>query len=69
MTERNKIRKPKSLSEVVNVLASSIGSLINPLKLENTIKTVRRTILKAKTISSYIAKLKDSFLINYYGFC
>ena len=64
VTERNKIRKPESLSEVVDVLASSIGSLTNPLKLENTFKTVRRTTLKAKTISSYIAKLKDSFLID-----
>ena len=64
VTERNKIRKPESLSEVVDVLASSIGSLTNPLKLENTFKTVRRTILKSKTISSYIEKLKDSFLID-----
>lgn len=62
--ERNKIRKPESLSEVVDVLASSIGSLTNPLKLENTFKTVRHTILKSKTISSYIEKLKEAFLVD-----
>ena len=64
VVERNKIRKSESLSEVLDVLASSIGSLTNPLKIENTFKTVRHTILKSKTISSYIAKLKDSFLID-----
>lgn len=64
VVERGKIRKPEYLADVVDVLASSIGSLTNPLNLENTFKTVKREVLKSKTISSYIAKLKNAFLIE-----
>ena len=64
VVERGKIRKPEHLADVVDVLASSIGSLTNPLNLENTFKTVKREVLKSKTISSYIAKLKNAFLIE-----
>ena len=64
VVERGKIRKPEHLADVVDILASSIGSLTNPLNLENTFKTVKREVLKSKTISSYIAKLKNAFLIE-----
>lgn len=64
VVEHGKIRKPEHLADVVDVLASSIGSLTNPLNLENTFKTVKREVLKSKTISSYIAKLKNAFLIE-----
>lgn len=62
--ERYKIRKPDTLNDVVNVLASGIGSLTNPERLSNTFKTVKRESVTPKTISSYITKLSDSFLID-----
>ena len=64
VVERGKIRKPEHLADVVDVLASNIGSLTNPLTLENTFKTVKHEVLKSKTIASYIAKLRDAYLIE-----
>lgn len=64
VVERYHIRKGAQLSEVVDVLASSIGSPTNPLNIENTFKTKKREVLKSKTISSYITKLKESFLLD-----
>ena len=64
VVERGKIRKPEYLADVVDVLASNIGSLTNPLNLENTFKTVKREVLKSKTIASYIGKLREAYLIE-----
>ena len=52
------------MADVVDVLASSVGSLTNPQNLENTFRTVKREVLKSKTIASYIAKLRNAFLIE-----
>jgi predicted AAA+ superfamily ATPase len=46
------------------VLASSIGSLTNPLKLSNTFASTKNVKLSANTISSYLNYLQDSFLIE-----
>lgn len=52
------------LEELVNIIASSIGSLTNPKKLENTFKTVSKSDITDKTIKSYLEYLKDAFLID-----
>jgi predicted AAA+ superfamily ATPase len=46
------------------VLASSIGSLTNPLKLSNTFASTKNVKLSANTISSYLNYLKDAFLVE-----
>jgi len=46
------------------VLASNIGALTNPLKIEATFKSVLRSSISANTIASYIDHLKDAFLIE-----
>lgn len=61
--ERNHLRDYNILDDVVNVLASCVGSLTNVSKLTNTfisngIKT------NDKTIASYIGHLTDAFLIE-----
>ena len=48
----------------MNVLASCIGSLTNPQKLENTFRTAKREPILAKTISAYIGKLQDAFILE-----
>ena len=64
VVERYRIRKPEALNDVVNVLASSVGSLTNPERLANTFRTVKRDSILPKTIGAYIKKLTDSFLID-----
>lgn len=62
--ERNGIRNTAELGELVNIIASAIGSLTNPKKLENTFKTINRSDITDKTIKKYLDYLKEAFLID-----
>ncbi len=62
--ERNQLRGSTIMENLVNILASSIGSLTNPNKLANTFTSNGMGNISDKTISSYIDYLMDSFLIS-----
>lgn len=62
--EHNRIKNTDELEDLINMIASSIGSLVNPRKLENTFKSVRGSDITDKTIRIYLDYLKDSFLID-----
>ncbi len=62
--DRNKIRNKEELDELVDILASSVGSLTNPSKLVRTFKSVKNKIISDKTLKSYLDDLEDAFLIN-----
>lgn len=62
--DRYKIRNITEFEELLNVLSSSIGSLTNPVKMQNTFKTKEKTTITNKTITSYINYLEDAFLIQ-----
>lgn len=64
VVERYEIRKRGELDDLVNVLASGIGTLTNPSKLENTFRSVLRSKISSNTISSYIGYLEDAFVIE-----
>ena len=64
IVERGKLRKGENLGEVVDVLASGIGSLTNPINIENTFRTAKRTVMKSSTIAKYISKLQDAYLVD-----
>ena len=61
---RNSLRGNAEIGELTNVLASSIGSLTNPLKLSNTFGSTKNIKLSANTISTYLDFLQDAFLIE-----
>ena len=61
---RNKVAKTQELEDLVDVLASSIGSLTNPPKIEAAFKSVLSSKITASTISAYIGYLEESFLIE-----
>lgn len=61
---RNKISKSQELEDLINVLASNIGTLTNPPKIEATFKSVLHSKISANTISSYIGFAEESFLIE-----
>ena len=48
----------------MNVLASGIGTLTNPSKLESTFKSVLHSKISSNTISSNIGYLEDAFVIE-----
>ncbi len=64
VVDRYEIRKRDELDDLVNALASGIGTLTNPSKLENTFRSVLRSKISANTISSYIGYLEDAFVIE-----
>lgn len=61
---RNGVGKSQELEDLINVLASSIGALTNPPKIEATFKSVLKSSISSNTIASYIGYLEQSFLIN-----
>lgn len=61
--ERNKIRNRKALESLVNVVASAVGSLTNPLKLERAFASAGEK-LSAATIKQYLDGMQDAFLIE-----
>jgi len=62
--ERHKIRNIEEFNELLDILASSVGSLTNPLKLSRTFKSVKNKIISDVTLTKYLGFLEDSFLIN-----
>ena len=62
--ERYKIRNNAKLSELLDILSSSIGSLTNPKKLSDTFKSVKRVSLHPDTINNYLEYLTDAYLIS-----
>ena len=52
------------MEDLVNVLASAIGSLTNVAKIEATFKSVIYSNISANTIRQYIGYLEDAFIIN-----
>ena len=64
IVERNTIEKQQELEDLLNVLASSIGALTNPLKIEATFKSRMHSSISDNTISKYIGYLKEAFMIN-----
>ncbi len=64
IVERNKVRNKDELGELVDILASGIGSLTNPSKLAKTFKSVKGKAISDKTLKNYIDYLIDAFLIS-----
>lgn len=61
---RNNLRGNEEINELTDVLASSIGSLTNPLKIANTFASSKNVKLSANTISNYLNYLQDAFLLE-----
>ena len=62
--DRNRVSKTQELEDIVDVLASSIGSLVNPPKIEATFKSVLKSKISANSISAYIGYLEEAFLVE-----
>ena len=62
--ERHHIDKTQELEDLVNILASAIGSLTNVPKIEATFRSVLQSNISGNTIRQYIEYLEDAFVIN-----
>lgn len=64
IVNRNAIRNTDVLEDVLNIVASSVGSLTNPNKLSNSFKTLKNINVAPNTIKEYLDYCIDSFLIQ-----
>ncbi len=64
IVERNGIGYPFTLDNIVEVLSSSAGSLINPTKIKDTLKSKGYRPADEDTVVKYIGFLKDAFLFE-----
>ncbi len=64
VVDRYSIRNKAEFEELLDVVASSIGSPTNPVKIENTFKSKKKSTITHKTITSYLNYLDDAFLIQ-----
>lgn len=55
---------PFVLSKILNLICSSVGSLTNPRKIADTLRSKEKTEVSDVTVSSYIKHLEDAFLIS-----
>ncbi len=60
--ERYNIRADEEMKELIQTIASSIGSPTNPTKLENTFKSVKHVSISSMTITSYLTYFAEAFL-------
>lgn len=64
IVERNRVKNPDDLEDLLNVVSSCIGSLTNPNRLSNTFKTEKGVDLSKTTIEKYLGYFEDAFLIE-----
>lgn len=62
--EHYHIDKIQEMDDLLNVLASFVGSLTNPPKIEATFKSTIHSNISMNTIRQYLAYLEDAFLIH-----
>ena len=62
--ERHSNQNDEVLENLINCIASSIGSLTNPTKLSNTFDSEKHIKINSATISKYLDYFVDAFLIS-----
>lgn len=64
IVQRKKIRNVGELEDLLNIVASSVGSLTNAEKLKNTFHTNKKSKITSSTITKYLEYFEDSFLLE-----
>lgn len=64
IVERKKIEYQDVLEQIVDLLCSSIGSLTNPTKIADTLRSKQSVRVSINTIRSYLGHLEDAFLFS-----
>lgn len=62
--EHNGLKNSEEFTELMHVMASTIGSPCNPSKISKTFKSVKNVGLSDKTIAKYLKYLQDAFLVE-----
>lgn len=63
--ERHQIKNGAEVLEILlNILASGVGSLINPSRISNTFESERQLCIAPATVDAYIGYFMDAYLIQ-----
>lgn len=62
--ERNKLRNPSELENVIDILSSAVGSLTNPYNLSNSFLSLVKKKIAPATIARYCKHLEEAFLVS-----
>lgn len=62
--KRNRLKNEAELNDILNLLASSIGSLTNPSKLSDRFRSIKKVAIGQKTIKKYIDCLCEAYIID-----
>ena len=62
--ERRQVKDKETLEILLNVLASSVGSLTNPSRLSKTFASERQIRIASETVDNYIGYYLDAFLVQ-----
>lgn len=61
---RHSVKHRDEFEELINILASAIGSLTNPKKLTDTFKSKKNKVISSSTIKSYLDYLCDAYVVS-----
>lgn len=61
---RHNIKNRDEFEELIDILASGIGSLTNPKKLTDTFKSKKQKTISINTIKNYLDYLCDAFVVD-----
>lgn len=64
IVERNNVQRVDILDSVINMLASSVGSLTNPKKIYDTFLSNGEKEISINTVNTYLKYIEDSFIVN-----
>ena len=64
VVERHKVKNREALSALADALCSSVGSLTNPNRISNVMRSVQNTKIDPETVSNYIGYLEEAFLFE-----
>lgn len=62
--DRNQLKNPEGMRELVRILASGMGASVNTRRIVNTFKSVAGVDIASATINRYLEFLQDAFFIN-----
>ncbi len=62
--ERYSLKKDEAIKDVTKIISTNVGSIINPIKISNTFKSILNYPILPSTVTKYIEYMEDSFLLN-----
>ncbi len=64
IVERSAIEREDVLNDILDFLASQIGSLTNPTNIANALTSIKNEKINSTLVSNYVRHIMDSFLVS-----